>query len=87
VESVCVHRKPLGRVQLDASLAEVRSRAFRRFLDIVKDMKAGEIFAEQNLRSIRPGLGLSPKHIGVFFGKRVSRDVSRGTGLTWEHLG
>jgi sialic acid synthase SpsE len=49
-------------------------------------MKAGEIFNEQNLRAIRPGLGLPPKHFSQLLGKTAKRDVKKGTPVTWDLL-
>ena len=62
---------------------EKKSLAFRRSLYIVEDMKAGEVISEKNIRSIRPGLGLSPKYYDIILGKKVKCDVKRGTGVTW----
>lgn len=87
VEALRVARKAVGRIQLEPSPSEFKSRAFRRSLYIVEDMKAGDVFTEKNLRSIRPGLGLPPKYVDVFVGKRVACDVPRGTALAWDHLG
>jgi sialic acid synthase SpsE len=50
-------------------------------------MKAGDVITEKNMRSIRPGYGLPPKYYDVVMGKKVNRDVKRGTGLNWEMLG
>lgn len=46
----------------------------------------GDVITEKNMRSIRPGLGLSPKFYDVVLGKKVNRDVNRGTGLVWDFL-
>jgi sialic acid synthase SpsE len=66
---------------------ESASRVFRRSLFVVEDMKAGEEFTARNLRSIRPGYGLPPKHLGEILGRRAKRDLSRGTPLQWADLG
>lgn len=50
---------------------------------MVEDMKAGEIITEKNMRSIRPGLGISPKYYDAVLGKKVKCDVKRGTALEW----
>ena len=47
-------------------------------------MKAGEAFTEKNLRRIRPGLGLAPKYYDIILGRRVNKDVERGTPVQWE---
>ena len=77
----------LGQVSYGPTGAEKKSIQFRRSLYIVKDIKAGEVFTRENLRAIRPGLGLPPKFIDQLLGKRVAFDVRRGTAATWELLG
>ena len=73
----------LGDVHYGVTEAEKKSLAFRRTLYIVKDLKKGEIFNKENVRAIRPGLGLPTKYLDVVLGKRVSEDVSKGTALAW----
>lgn len=87
VDSVRAAEKALGQVDYDLSAAEAKSRAFRRSLFVVADIKAGEIFTEQNLRSIRPGYGLHPRYLGEIFGRVANRDVARGTPLDWSMVG
>lgn len=50
----------------------------------MEDMKAGELITENNMRSIRPGLGLAPKYYGAVLGKRAKYNISKGTALSWE---
>ena len=76
--------KALGQVSYE--LTESESRAGRRSLYVVKDMRAGEPFTEQNVRSIRPGRGLSPKYYEDVLGKHSTRDIPRGTPLSWEFV-
>jgi pseudaminic acid synthase len=57
---------------------------FRRSLYVVRDMAAGEIFSGDNVRSIRPGLGLPPKHLPDVLGRKATRAVKRGTPLAWD---
>ncbi|HHY83892.1 MAG TPA: pseudaminic acid synthase, partial [Clostridiales bacterium] len=66
---------------------EAKSRVFRRSLFVVKDVKAGEVFTEDNVRSIRPGHGLPPKFLKEVVGKKASCDIKRGTPLSWSHIG
>lgn len=77
----------LGKVSYGATEAEKKSIIFRRSLYVVHDMKAGDIFSNDNLRAIRPGLGLPTKFIEQFVGKRITCDIKRGTPLTWNLLG
>ncbi|MBM4433643.1 MAG: pseudaminic acid synthase [Chloroflexi bacterium] len=86
VRETATARRALGGVQLAPSADEIASRRYRRSLYIVEDMKAGDVFTAANVRAIRPGLGLAPKHIDAFIGRAISRDAPRGTALTWEHL-
>ncbi|MBQ9479023.1 MAG: pseudaminic acid synthase [Selenomonadaceae bacterium] len=74
----------LGRVSYD--LSEQESRALRRSLYVVEDVSAGDVLTEQNVRSIRPGRGLKPKHYETVLGKKVKRDVKFGTPLAWEFI-
>ena len=76
----------LGRVSYGATAAEQESLVYRRSLYIARDIKAGECLDPSNLRSIRPGLGLPPKYYDMLLGKRVNRDLSAGTALTWDLL-
>jgi hypothetical protein len=73
-----------GRVWYGVSEKELASRKFRRSLYVVKDMKKGDVFSAENTRAIRPGFGLAPKHLDVILGRRGSRDIARGTALSWE---
>lgn len=76
----------LGGISYGPSADEKPSLKHRRSLYIVKDLNAGDVLTEDNLRAIRPGLGLPPKYLPIVMGKRVKRDVPRGTPLTWELL-
>jgi pseudaminic acid synthase len=73
----------LGKVSYGVTEAEKKSIVFRRSLYAVKDMKAGDILTKENVRAIRPGLGLPTKYLGVVLGRRVSKDLLRGTPLDW----
>ena len=77
----------LGKVSYGPTEKEKKSLIFRRSLYIVQDMKKGDILTKENLRAIRPGLGLPPKHYDMLIGKRVNRDVQRGTAVSWELIG
>jgi pseudaminic acid synthase len=76
----------LGKVGYGATAAEKNSLVFRRSLYVVTDMKAGEAFTPDNLRAIRPGYGLAPKHLEIFLGKTVRHDIARGTPLSWSMI-
>jgi len=76
--------KALGRVCYDVGEHEMANRVFRRSLFVVKDMKVGEIFSPENVQSIRPGYGLPPKNIYKILGRKSSKDILRGTPMTWK---
>lgn len=77
----------LGKVSYGPTLAEKKSIQFRRSLYIVKDLKAGDVLTKDNVRAIRPGLGLPTKYLELVLGKNLNRDVKRGTALNWELIG
>jgi len=83
VEAVRTAEKALGSVQFASGPREANSRKFRRSLFVVEDMKKGELFTKQNVRSIRPADGLHPRHFNEVLGKRAASDVERGTPLGW----
>jgi N-acetylneuraminate synthase len=76
----------LGAVRYGATEAEKKSLVFRRSLYVVRDLKAGDVLTHDNVRAIRPGLGLPPKHLEAVLGRKVTRDVKRGTPLTQDLL-
>jgi N-acetylneuraminate synthase len=84
VDAVRVAEKALGRAQIGPVAKEEASRVFRRSLFVVEDMKSGETFTSQNVRSIRPSDGLHTRHLQQVLGKRCARDLERGTPLSWE---
>ena len=77
----------LGEIQYGPTEAEKSSMIFRRSLYIAQDMKAGEVLTPQNLRSVRPGLGLAPKYYDQLLGKAVKEDVKKGTPVSWKLIG
>ena len=74
----------LGKVTYGPTKAEKGSLTFRRSLYIVKDMKKGEVLNEENLRIVRPGLGLPPNYYEVILGRKVNRDMKKGTPIEWD---
>ncbi len=76
----------LGQISYGATAAEEKSKVFRRSLYIAADMKAGDTLTPENLRAIRPGLGLPPRFLDIVMGKTVKADVPRGTALSWDLL-
>lgn len=73
----------LGQVHYGPTEAEQKSLVYRRSLYVVRDMAAGEAFSAENVRAIRPGLGLAPKHIDALLGRKARQALTRGTALDW----
>ncbi|MGE7752378.1 pseudaminic acid synthase [Lysinibacillus fusiformis] len=76
----------LGQIQYGPTEAEKDSTKFRRSLYLGEDLKAGDVLTEENLRNVRPGLGLPTKYYDLVLGKTVKQDVKKGTPLSWELL-
>jgi N-acetylneuraminate synthase len=77
----------LGQVSYGPTEAEKKSLRFRRSLYVVRDLKAGDVLTRENVRAIRPGLGLPTKYLEQMLGKTVKQNVKRGTALSFDHLG
>ena len=84
VNAVRAAEKALGKVQFGFGAKEASSRVFRRSLFVVQDVKQGEVFTAENIRSIRPGHGLHTRHLPEVLGRQAARDVERGTPLSWD---
>jgi len=84
VRAVREVERALGSVTYTLSSRAKKNREFSRSLFVVLDMKKGEIFAEENVKSIRPGFGLPPKHYKQILGKKAASDIKRGTPLSWK---
>lgn len=76
----------LGHISYGATDNEKKSIIFRRSLYIVQDLKTGDKLTKENVRAIRPGLGLATKYLDLVLGKTINRDVLRGTALTFKLL-
>jgi pseudaminic acid synthase len=84
VEAVRVAEKSLGEIHFGLTDSERSSRVFRRSLFVVLDVRRGELFSAENVRSIRPGHGLHTRHLPQIVGKRASCDIEKGTPLNWD---
>jgi pseudaminic acid synthase len=84
VRAVRMAERALGQVSYGASPGETETRAFRRSLFVVRDVRAGEPLTAENIRSIRPAAGLHPRYLKDVLGRRAARDLARGTPLAWE---
>ena len=76
----------LGQVRYGPTPAERPSLQFRRSLYVVRDVQPGETLTRENVRAIRPGLGLAPKHLEEVLGRTVTQALARGTPLSWAVL-
>ena len=74
----------LGKISYGPTEAEKKSLQYRRSLYIVKNIKKGEALTLENVRAIRPGLGLKTKYLDQVIGKPVKQDLKRGTALSWD---
>lgn len=84
VEAVRVAEQALGSVRYESGDQESVSRVFRRSLFVTGDMRAGERFTPENLRSIRPSYGLHTRHLREVLGRTATRDILAGTPLSWD---
>ena len=76
----------MGQVNYERTEAEKGNVKFRRSLYVVKDIKEGEVLTADNVRSIRPGFGLAPKHYDAVLGRKAKKDIARGTALQFEFI-
>jgi pseudaminic acid synthase len=81
-----VHKveQALGQVNYTTTPDEARNLVFRRSLFVVEDMQEGDVYTNQNVRSIRPSQGLHTRFLPVILGKKASRAIQRGTPLSWD---
>ncbi|WP_244834824.1 pseudaminic acid synthase [Clostridium sp. BJN0001] len=83
VKSIRTVEKALGSVTYDLSYKQQKEREHSRSLFVVKDIKKGEAFTNDNVKSIRPGFGLKTKYITDILGKKSDRDIQKGTPMSW----
>jgi pseudaminic acid synthase len=78
--------KALGSVSYRYGASESYSRIFRRSLFVVRNVNVGEQFTRENVRSIRPGIGLHTRYLDEVLGQHAACDLERGTPLTLAHV-
>lgn len=76
----------LGEVSYPMDITQIKGREFSRSLFVVEDIKKGEVVSERNVRSIRPGCGLSPRYLKQISGRVVNRDIERGTPFSLDFI-
>jgi N-acetylneuraminate synthase len=86
VDAVRTAEEALGKVHYDLTEKQRASQAFRRSLFVVRDVDQGELLTHKNVRIIRPGHGLAPKHYDSILGRTFSRPIERGTPVDWSIL-
>ncbi|SDW09598.1 pseudaminic acid synthase [Tepidimicrobium xylanilyticum] len=84
VERIRDLEKALGQVTYELTEKQRNSREHSRSLFVVKDIKKGEVFTHENVKSIRPGFGLATKYIDDILGKRARCDIKKGTPMSWD---
>jgi len=84
VTNIRIAEKALGKVHYGLTKGERECKVVRRSLFAVENIRRGELFTEENVKSIRPAYGLKPKHISAILGKKAKRDIKRGTPLSWD---
>lgn len=85
-EQIRIVEKALGRVTYELTEKQKRSREDGRSLFVVKDIREGELFTEENVRSIRPAFGMHTMYYEEILGKRAREDIGRGTPLEWKYI-
>ncbi|WP_394903133.1 pseudaminic acid synthase [Clostridium butyricum] len=83
VDNIRIVEKAIGRVTYDLTQKQINSREHSRSLFIVRDMNEGDIFTEDNIKSIRPGFGLETKYIKDILGKKAKVNIKKGTPMSW----
>lgn len=86
VKDVHMAELSLGKVTYELTEKMRGSRSASRSLYVAEDMKAGEIITEKNVRSVRPGFGLHPKFLKQLLGKRINRDLEKGTRFSLDFV-
>jgi pseudaminic acid synthase len=86
VQAVRDAEKVRGKVDYNLAEKTVKSRKFARSLFVVEDIKTGEKFTYNNVKSIRPADGLAPKFLPEIIGKTAKKDLERGTPLRWDDI-
>lgn len=84
IEAVKMGLKSVGKIHYGLTEAEKKSRRFRRSIYAVKDISEGEALNKENVRVIRPGLGLPPKNMDILIGRKAKTLIKRGTAISWD---
>jgi sialic acid synthase SpsE len=77
----------IGQVVYGGDISEQNSKKYRRSIYISQDLKKGQALTDENIKVVRPGFGLPPKHYPQVLGLQVNQNLSKGTALSWDVLG
>lgn len=86
VDNIRIAEKALGNAEYELTEEEKKNRIYRRSLFVVEDVKKGQSFSENNVKSIRPGCGLHPRFLEKVVGQRAVENISHGTPLNWDMI-
>lgn len=86
VKDIRMAEAAMGSVSYELTEKMKSGRDFCRSLYVAEDMKSGEVITERNVRSVRPGFGLHPKHLNEILGKPVNQNLEKGTRFVWEFV-
>lgn len=86
VKAVREAEKALGKLSYNLKEKQKSGKQFSRSLYVAEDIKAGEIITEKNVRSVRPGYGMHPKHLARILGKKVNKTLSKGDRVQEDHI-
>ena len=78
VDSIRQVENALGEVKYPTNPSEIKGRDYCRSLYVAEDVRAGEVFTERNVRSVRPGYGLHPKYLDEILGRKAARSLMKG---------
>lgn len=84
VDNIRMIEKAVGRVTYDLTEKQKKSREHSRSLFVAKDLKKGDVFTAENLRSVRPSCGLHTQYYEELLGRKISRDAKLGTPMSWD---
>ena len=86
VDGIRMVEKALGEVKYPTDPKQIKGRTACRSLYVAKDIKAGEKFTEENVRSVRPGFGLHPKYLPEVLGKTAARNLEKGERFSLDFI-
>ena len=84
VKAVRLAEKMMGKVDYEMTEKKKKSRQFSRSLFVVKDVKVGEVITKENVRSIRPGFGMHPRHLSEIIDKEFTKNIKKGTPMSFD---